>query len=101
MNVSVPRLTCASNEVNDVDMITYPYYICKQLCNIRYGFNQSLRDAHVISVGTQDVLDFLKYYSSLILQLQHKLFCHESFHRLSQATAVISTFSYELIRSYL
>ena len=100
MNVSVPRLTCDPEGLNDVDMITYPYYICKQLCNIRYGFNQSLRDAHVISVGTQDVLDFLKYYSSLILQLQHKLFCHESFHRLS-ATSGVSTFSYELIRSYL
>ena len=34
MNVPVPRLTCASNEVNDVDMITHPYYIVKQLCNM-------------------------------------------------------------------
>ena len=38
MNVPVPRLTCDPEGLNDVDMITYPYYICKQLCNIRYNF---------------------------------------------------------------
>ena len=34
MNVPVPRLTCDPEGLNDVDMITYPYYICKQLCNM-------------------------------------------------------------------
>ena len=29
MNVPVPRLTCGPNGLNDVDMITYPYYIVK------------------------------------------------------------------------
>ena len=38
MNVSVPRLTCGPDGLNDVDMITYLYYICKQNCNMCYRF---------------------------------------------------------------